>query len=46
VFVDWGVAAAVPGHNLAFFLTELASLVVYGVLLAFAMQRDQETQRP
>jgi|1186.fasta_scaffold217373_2 hypothetical protein len=41
----WGVAAAVSGHNLAYFLTALASLLVYGVLLAaelaFAMQRDQ-----
>jgi hypothetical protein len=45
-FAAWGVAAAVNGHHdVAFFLTAFASLLVYGVLLALelgiALQRSQ-----
>jgi hypothetical protein len=45
-FAGWGAAAAVGGHHdLAFFLTALTALLVYGLLLAlelgFALQRDQ-----
>ena len=44
VFAGWGIAAVVAGHDLAYFLAALVSLLVFGVLLsaelALAMQRD------